>query len=292
VIDIEETEEQAATRVLTWRAQAALRDAPALMMHMRELIPTPERGETDQHMWSPMRLNPTDDSDAFYSTIVNWVMAWAEYLQITPPAAAIAWRKNDQDARGFRAGTTPESAQLLTRLQTGWLLDNFETITLHQFAGTFLDDVVEQMTTIRGRYPLAPRRPRPVSLAACPLCHEPSVGADWMGYELTYVQIRCESCGWIRPNSPKPAELLKWLKTFIDVAPPLSQECETGDHRACSSTACSCTCHDWAAVAVGVGQQTPVRDTGRVIRFPASTTTPDPAVCPVCHLYHPAGACQ
>lgn len=305
---IEETEEQRTARILSWRAQAALRDAPALMMHMRELIPTPERGETDPHLWSPMRLNPTDDSDAFYAGIINWVTAWAEYLHEAPPATpAVAW-SNDREAQGFRAGTTPEGALLLTRRQTGWLLAHDVQIERHDYAGTFHTDVVESIGALRGRYPLAPGRPRPVSLRPCPLCGEHQVGADWMGYELTYVEIRCEHCGWTasKPTgkegevvAPKPSEILRWLSTFVDPPHPISEECEAGEHAAtspvgpgCRSLTCTCWCHDWAAAEVGHGQETPVRTTGRVPRLPASTATPDPRVCPICHLYHPNGACQ
>lgn len=288
---IEETEEEAAARVLAWRAQRALGDAPELMAHMRELIPTPERGEFDRHMWAPMRLTPTDEADQFYANIINWVLTWAEYLTTTPPSSStVAWA-NDREVQGFRANTTPQGALVLTRLQTNWLIHHFEEIQQHEHGLRFCRDLVDEITALRGRYPVAPRRPRPVSLRPCPYGHL-AVGADWMGYELTYVEIRCEHCGWVA-DTPKPSEIIRWLKSFTDTNRPLSQECEAGDHApTCESLTCTCWCHDWAASTVGHGQETPVRVTGSVPRIPASTAIPDQRVCKVCWLYHPEGACQ
>lgn len=304
---IEETDEQRIARILLWRTRQALGDAPELMSHMRELIPTPERGETDPHLWSPMRLTPTDDSDDFYAAMVDWVIEWSRRLNTTPTApAAVAWATRDE-IRGFRPNTTPTGALVLTRMQTGWLRDHLDDIAKQDGAVEFMASVVSAIGTCRGRYPIDEnRRSRQVSARECPSCHRLTVHADWMGYSITYVDIRCSFCPWVDDN-PSPAHLLRWLKTFDETPKPLSQECEVGEHHldrngrrrakragrsvGCESLTCQCWCHDWESPEVGRGARTPVVSAPPLV-LPPSTSPPDPRVCPVCHLYHPAGACQ
>ena len=300
-ITIDETDGQRIARILLWRTRQALQDAPELMAHMRDLIPTPERGEFDVHMWAPMRLTPTDEADEFYAAMIDWVIEWAQRLNTTPPAAAaVAWSTRTE-VKGFRPGTTPQGALVLTRLQTGWLRDHLDDIAQLEGAVEFFTAIVVAIGAIRGRFPTATTRPRPISGRPCPLCKHEAVGVDWLGYDdITYLQIRCEHCWW-EDDNPSPAHLLRWLKKFVDVPRPLSEDCEVGNHArrdddgnrlGCESLTCECTCHDWAAPEVGHGQQVPVVNTGSPSRLPPSTAAPDPRVCPICNLYHPEGACQ
>ena len=286
-----ETEEQAAARILEWRARKALTHAPELIHYVRSLIPHPERGEEHVHMWSPMRLSPTDDADQFYANLVNWVLAWADYLNTTPPAAATVWA-NTSDVQGFRAGTTPAGAQTLVKLQVDWLTRNREQINAHQFATEYQTNMVEILGELRGRYPTAPRPPKEVHPRPCPQCGEPAVGAEWASADVTAVldvQIRCEVCDFTIAG--KPSDIVKWIAE----APPVevhSEECSTGHHLLCEGIHCECFCHEAPARFVGHGAPTPVRNTGRTLTLPASTAVQDPRTCTTCWLIHPAGACD
>jgi hypothetical protein len=201
-----ETEEQKLARIRHLRAQRALRDAPGLIMYVRSLIDHTERGEVLAEYASPMRLTATDDADAFYTQLVDWVTNLAEQLDVAPPSTAMVASRNFQRAHqsagftdgqvtGFRAGTTPEGAHMLVRLLTMWLLTHAERISGLPSAEEYETDVTGILWALRGRYPTAPRRRTDVTPRPCSLCGELSVGAEWFSADVHDVVVSCANCG-------------------------------------------------------------------------------------------------
>ena len=214
---IQETEEErdarieAARLLLERRTQKALQGASELALHVRSLAVNgkTERGETLPEWSAPMRITAVDDLDEVYAQLINWVSFWAETLEVAPPSTAVVAWSNLKEVQGFRAGTTPEGAQFLVRLQTMWLgvhapqIRDNETVTVYQ------EDIVNVLGALRGKYPMAPRPPREISERPCTTCGEYSVGAEWNSDDLTDVTVQCAHCGEEYPTSPR--SIIDWL---------------------------------------------------------------------------------
>ncbi|WP_022886379.1 hypothetical protein [Glaciibacter superstes] len=219
--EVEETEEQKLARIRHRRALSALREAPDLILYVRSLIDHTERGEVLAEYVSPMRLTATDDSDAVYGQLVEWVTYWARVLEVDPPSTAAIASRNFYDSHpsagyadapvlGFRAGTTPEGAHMLIRLQTMWLLTHAERI--HGFPGAeeYESDVTGLLWRLRGKYPTAPRRPRDVYPRPCPVCDLETVSAVWFSEDVHDVSVSCSHCGYEVPGQSY-SRILDWL---------------------------------------------------------------------------------
>lgn len=61
--------------------------------------------------------------------------------------------------QGFRAGLTPESAAVLVRNSTVWLLLHQDKIERHRQAGVYLDDVAAVVWDLRKKFPRDGRGP-------------------------------------------------------------------------------------------------------------------------------------
>lgn len=209
---IEETEDQAAARILAWRCSKALTGAGDLTLHVRSLALNgkTERGETLPEWSAPMRITAVDDVDAMYAQLINWVGFWSEALNSPPPSTAIVAWSNTTEPQGFRAGTSPLGARMLVQLLAMWLNVQAEAIEGHESAEVYRKDIVELLGTLRGRYPLAARPPKPISLRPCPVCDHNAVGAEWGSEDMLDVTVQCEHCGHVLPAA-KPSELARWL---------------------------------------------------------------------------------
>lgn len=219
-----EAEAKAAAHLRDMRSRKALGAAPGIIMHIRSLIDGAtghtERGVELAEASTPLITQWVDDADDLYAQLLSWVSYWVDELHDQPPAAApVAWR-NFQDSHrsagfadapqiGFRPGTTPDGAQILTRLQSMWLLTRADRIAAHSAAGVYQDDVARIVFALKGRYPTAPRPERSVSPRPCPACGEFAVSAEWIGEDVRDVLVKCENCGYEIPTVGSKVE--RWL---------------------------------------------------------------------------------
>lgn len=245
-----ETEEQAEARLRVKRCLTALGQAPGLVEHIRELVDAAdrvERGELGDVV--PLVTADVDDADEVFVRLLEWVRYWSAELGVREPAAVIVhWSRVDEDSRagvperealGFRAGTTPAGAGLLTRLVSSWLAVRVE-LMVGDAAVAFQEDVRSLVWGLRARYRLTEARERSVRPRGCPECGEAAVGATWTGAGLLDVVVGCEACGVVLP-SLRASDVERWLGESVEVR-RLSVECEAGEHGSCRSVGCECDC--------------------------------------------------
>lgn len=194
-----ETPEQQLERLRQHRALLALEAAPELLRHVRSQIAAsdgrPEAGEVYRPMSSPLRLSPTDDSDAVFGWLVFWAQTWSKHLDAKlPTSAVLTYAGDDGIPLGFRAGVTPEQAHDDTRMVARWLTARFEAIAAHPDGADFFDVVDGVVHDLRGRYPMKPGKERLTTDRVCPVCAERAVRAVWHGRDLTDVTIECAGC--------------------------------------------------------------------------------------------------
>ncbi|WP_243063209.1 hypothetical protein [Humibacter sp. RRB41] len=209
-LDRQETEEEQAARVLAWRAERALTEAPALFEHVRTIALSghSEAGETLREWAAPLRITAVDDGDERYVRLIEWVQYWAEKLQLDPPATHVtAWANLKRDWQGFKAATTPLGARMLVSLQTSWLLIHDDAIGAHSSVDDYRTDVTEFLWELRQRYPMRARRERPTASRACPACGVEDVFVDWAGEDSTKARVACDECGWEAPAREVAREL-------------------------------------------------------------------------------------
>lgn len=153
-----------------------------------------------------------------------------------------AGRFSETDHLGFRAGTTPERASLLTSTLASWLLWHEHDIQDLAGADDFQDEVAQLLWSLRWVAGMSDPRVREVSPRACPICGELEVEARFFGepFEAAErrgefvvvataderrnarglvgrrildavegVSVRCGHCGWTA--SPRAAEIVRWL---------------------------------------------------------------------------------
>lgn len=240
---IEETDEEreaAEAALRDYRSRKALGQAAELAAHVRSLINSPERGEVLSEYVSPMKLSPTDDIDALYAELINWVSYWSRWLEMTPTATSVvAWR-NNREVQGFRAGTTPNGAGMLVRLQTMWLLSRADMIARHPAGAEYQEVIASLVWSLKSRYPTTEKRKRDVSPRPCTLCGEPEVGAEWGSENPLDVKIECGHCGLDYPTTAR--NIAKWL-TVDATTVAYSEECLVAQHARCPSVHCECSCH-------------------------------------------------
>lgn len=195
-VGVDLTEEEAEAAVRTHRADGLLALAPELILHVRSIASSgdSERGETLPEWSAPMRITATDDSDAVYVQLLNWVSFWSDALGVKPPAVALVAWANAKEAQGFRAGTSPEGASLLVRLQTSWLRIRRDEIVRHASRVAYEADLIEFLGELRGKYPLEQRAPRKASPRPCEVCGAFAVRAEWWGPDDRDVEVKCQVC--------------------------------------------------------------------------------------------------
>jgi Zn ribbon nucleic-acid-binding protein len=208
-----ETEEERAERIQRWRLHRALGDAPDLLEYIRRVATSGqgERGEVLREWSAPMRISAVDDIDDVYERIIYWVKTAAEDLRLAPAATTlVAWALAQGDVKGFRAEATPEGVALLTRLQTSWLLVHEEQVQTWALYGTFRDDVLDMLWSLRARYPMDARRERSTTDRVCPACGEQAVSASWWSESMRDVDVSCAECGLVVEAKTKIIDALDW----------------------------------------------------------------------------------
>jgi hypothetical protein len=169
---------------------------------------------------TPLHTEKADDADEIYVRLLEWVGYWAETLEVVPPSVAIVgWSRVDEDSRaaaperqflGFRAGTTPEGAAMLTRLLTLWLLSRDDRIEQDSSTGAFQEDVAQLVWSMRAKYRLTPARDRKVLPRFCATCKEYAVEAWWASADPLDVVVQCTHC--LQPYlAGKPSDILRWI---------------------------------------------------------------------------------
>lgn len=262
--DIVETDEEREARereaealLRARRCLTALGQAPELAHQIRSAL-TPSDGRTERGLWFPVMATPlltaiADDADELYVRILDWVSYWNDTLEFGPAMHAIAARNfqgahqsaeyADATVTGFKAGTTPTQAAMLTRVQTMWLITRAPYIDGHPAAAEYHDDVRSMIWNFRAKYHLTPARERNVQGAPCPVCGEVTVGAFWRSNDILDVSISCDYCGHVVPT-PRASDIERWLGASAPVA-TISPACLAWDHQLCTliSEPCSCGCH-------------------------------------------------
>ena len=295
-------EELAARAVRAAHCEVALRKAPDLVEHIRGLAESAdrlERGEILAEESTPLVTETVDDADEIFVRLLEWVTFWAETLGVSKPSPAVVWARVDDDSPaaspwsevlGFRAGTTPAGAALLTRLLTVWLSGRSEQIVEFEVADEFHRDVADMVFRKRARYRLTPVRERLVRSRACPSCGEDTVGAVWGSGDVLHVVVSCERCLAV-VEVPRASDLVRWLG--VDVRRPvLSEACDAFEHGSCAGVNCGCFCHFDGVVEVGRGAATPMGPLRPRPSLPPSVQGVDPRVCSRCCQIHPVGACD
>lgn len=216
MIETIETDDQKRERIQLRRVQNALRHLPDAIgyVHTIAIGGQIERGETLKEWTAPMRITAADDADAAYVQLIEWVEHWSRFLTFAPPAGhAVAWRNLQAEHVGFRAGTTSEGVAFLVKLQTMWLLIRQEQIRLHPHGWNYFTAILDLEAGLRGKYPRSQRKERGTRSRPCPVCGQPSVGADWFSADPLDVRIACTSCGYQVPA----ADVEDWMLPVLEM---------------------------------------------------------------------------
>jgi hypothetical protein len=199
------------------QAARALNDAPPLVAHIRSLVvPSMSRPSdgmpraASKEPPAPLRLEPTDDADAVFAQLVDWVTYWAGALDRPQPPTTRAGRVNEAgETQGLRGNMTSGSAAALTRILVNQLFAWEPDIHRHPAARDYYEDVTTIVRRASNRYPQAPRGQRPVSPRKCAVCDEHAVGAEWASEDVRDVIVSCANCGNV---TPVDVRILEWLE--------------------------------------------------------------------------------
>lgn len=205
------TEDQRAEAITQWRLQRALDEAPDLIRHVRAIaLSAPEAGETLRQWSAPMRITAADDADAAFAFLVDQTTLFADDLNVSVPAPhMLAWMRAET-VRGFAPGTNPENAYALTRLHTVFLSIHAERIAALEFYEQYREDVINELSTLRAKYPLDPRREKPTQARQCEKCGAYAVRAEWAAANRNDVRVYCEVCG--NELDPTTPAVLRWIR--------------------------------------------------------------------------------
>ncbi len=249
VVEIQETEAQAAARIRQTRARKALAAAPMLAYQLR-WDATPLDGRTEggilREFRTPMMTGITDAADELYVELQRWVLEWAVELQVPSPAGW-SWRNiRTAEQLGLRAEASPETAHNLVTSSSAWLLWHENAIAKLDGAGAYQDDVATLIWSLRAAAGMIRphRRSEVVTISTrrCPnpLCNSDEVRVEYFGEPMAYaiargerlsptpigseseeqaanyfasaiagVSVRCAVCGW-EPEL-KPSKIARWL---------------------------------------------------------------------------------
>ena len=188
----------------TWSEWFAwhLRQAPFQILHMRELaentISTQDTtavrvsGSSEQARL-PYRVDPADDADLLYATLVLFGREVAEKIGGASPRALRErmWRGRDEP-QGLPLCRPDEAIAMTTEIVT-WLLACTHQIAHDNALHDAPDQLADVVRKMRGRYPRAEPafksyRPRP-----CPTCGERTIRTLWNVDGLA--GATCDSCG-------------------------------------------------------------------------------------------------
>lgn len=247
VVEIIETEEQAAARIRQARARKALTSAPMLAYQLR-WDATPLDGRTERgilrELRTPMLTGVVDAADELYVELQRWVLEWAVELQVPSPAGW-SWRNIRTGSQlGMRADASPETALNLVTSSSAWLLWHENAIARLTGAEVYQDDVAGLVWSLRAAAGLVRphRKSELVTIATrpCPECALDEVRVEYFGEPMAFaiargerlsptpigdeteeqaanyfasatagVTVRCAYCGWA--PELKPSKIARWL---------------------------------------------------------------------------------
>lgn len=186
-----------------------LQSVPWQIHHMRELAEHTVSaqdttavvvdGTTDKGRL-PYRVDPADDADLLYATLIIFGTEVTEKIGGSSPRALRErmWRGR-HEPQGLPV-CTPHEALHLTMEITRWLTTSAHAIAHDNTLHDAPDDLVRVIRDMRRRYPRAePRfkayRPRP-----CPVCGQATILPIWgtTGLEA----MKCDTCGKTWPSNP------------------------------------------------------------------------------------------
>ncbi len=232
----EESPEDRLNRILAVRARHALQEAPDLLMHIRSKVLPSITGSGEGRVSgskeppAPLRLEPADDTNRAFASLIRWTSEWARVLgQEAPSAALVAWSRRNKDtwapeALGFEAGIDPRGVHALTKTLTTWLLVRHQRIVERDDFAPYVTEVVQTLGPLRRRYPLD-EKARPTKVQDprdCPICREQgTIQVAWYSEDPHDLEVRCIHCDantgeLLRALGILPAEyvrFLSWLET-------------------------------------------------------------------------------
>ncbi|PRI11896.1 hypothetical protein [Leucobacter massiliensis] len=165
-----------------------LRQVPFQLLHMRELAESAVAAQDtaavkvsggSEQARLPYRVDPADDADLVYATMIIFGREVAEKVGgASPrPLRERMWRGRDEP-QGLPLCTPSEAFELSTEIVT-WLIACTHQIAHDGTLNDAPDDLIDLIRQMRGRYPRAePKfkayRPRP-----CPTCGERTIRPLW-----------------------------------------------------------------------------------------------------------------
>jgi hypothetical protein len=236
------------------RARNNLHQAPQLLAHIRgQVVPAMESargprvsGTKDAPI--PLRADPLHDADDLYAQIVNWVVSFARETGTRPPAAAVAFLRQQADAVRLPSWARDgASAYTLAEDLVRWYEQHELTIVtaLHPLTvRSWCDDIGAIIGAYRSRYPQAEKRPRQAAARECPVCGEHTVRAEFYA---AGVQVECSHCGHVVPEAEHD-RFVDWAET-TSAPRALSLQCDRGRHHLCGWVDCPCSCHTGSVAA-------------------------------------------
>lgn len=194
------------TEWFTWH----LRQAPFQLAHLRELTQTTiaaqdasavkVAGGKDQAPL-PYRVDPADDADLLYATLIIFGREVAEKIggASPKPLRRRMWRGRDEP-QGLPSCSPGEAFSMSTEI-TLWLEACTHHIAHDETLNSAPDDLIDLIRKIRARYPRSsPKfkayRPRP-----CPTCGERTILPTWGPDGLD--GARCDHCGQTWEKKPE-----------------------------------------------------------------------------------------
>lgn len=205
-----------------------LKQAPFQLLHMRELAENtisaqdtsaPVVSGSSEKARLPYRVDPADDADLLYATLVLFGREVSEKIggSSPRPLREHMWR-GKTEPQGLPLCTPGEAFALSTEI-IRWLIACTHQIAHDPTLNDAPDTLIDLIRTMRGRYPRAAPtfktyRPRP-----CPICGHTTILPIWGTDGLD--AMRCDTCGKVWPSNRHSTTA---ASTPTDKQPPESAE--------------------------------------------------------------------
>lgn len=190
---------EAETRRWVERFEQHLDQVPMLVETIRDQANPLKAGSLNERVSGgggeaplPFRVDPIDDCDDLWASLVEYIGEVAERLQdAAPGAAGAAWAVSGS-IRGIPARMTPDDAYKATYELIAWLIDRARRVRMLQ-----LDDSESHLfgliRKLSKRYVDAPPIERPAHRRTCSICGERAVLVAWLLGDTG--EAECRVCG-------------------------------------------------------------------------------------------------
>lgn len=184
-----------------------IRQIPFQLAHLRELTETPiaavDTSVTrimggNEQARLPYRVDPADDADLLWTTLILFAREVAEHTGNPAPKATRTRMWNGKtEPQGLPLCTPTEAFSLAAEI-IQWLEVCARQI-VHGL-GQAPDNLVDHIREIRSRYPRSEPRFKAYRPHPCPICGERTIEPIWGAGGLA--GVKCDSCGqrWIQPG--------------------------------------------------------------------------------------------